>query len=112
MINCVIRKATMLATNIVMVELSLDQWGDAQIVRWKQLSAFNDTGATTTIVVGWKRGRQFYPFRGGPGVAANRSIRLFGDVCLPGDFIPTARFYVAAVGDVLVLTAAGEILED
>jgi len=102
-------KKTMLCTSIVMNEIQLDRFGEGQRIRWKMLSGTNDTGATTTIEVGWKRGREWYPFRGGAAAAANRCIRLFGDVCLPSEFIPAARFYVAAVGDVLVLTAAGEV---
>jgi len=108
---CIMRNATMLCTNVIMDELSLDRWGDAQKVRWKMISGTNETGITTTIQLGWKRGREWYPFEGANAAAAQRSIWMFADVCLPGDFIPTARFYVAAVGDMLVLTAAGELIE-
>jgi len=87
----------------------LDAWGTGAMVRWKYLSAFNTTGATTTIVVGWKRGGELYPFHGAAAVAAWDSVDWFADVLLPSEFIPYAHFYVAAVGDALELVVAGEI---
>ena len=96
-------------TNATVQDVRLDVWEHSEHIRWKQVSGIDETSAATLCQVGWSRGEQFFPFRGGNLAALGRSIRLFGDVCLPGEYVPTARFYGATLGDTLILTAAGEI---
>jgi len=111
-IKAIVRKMQALCTSIVTQDVSIDAWPADVCVHWEQISGVNRTGATTTIEVGLKRVGEFYSFRSGAAVAADRSVRLLGDLHAPGDFRPTARFLVAAVGDMLELTCSGMLCEE
>lgn len=108
----IIRKMQALCTSDVTQDVSIDTWPADVHIHWEQISGINRGGATTTIEVGLKRGSEFYSFRAGNAGDADRSVRLLGDLNAPGDFRPTARFLVAAVGDMLELTCAGYISEE
>jgi len=108
----IIRSRSAVCTSATVQDVQLDAIRNGVHIRWKQVTGIDETSATTTCQVGFKRGTEFYPFRGGAIGAAHRSIRLWGDVHLPGEFVPCARFYGATLADTLLLTAAGEVESD
>jgi len=108
----IIRKMTVLCTSIVSQDVSIDAWPNEKTILWDQISGVNRTGATTTIEIGLKRGDEFYGFRAANAAAANQSVETYMGVHAPGDFRPTARFLVAAVGDMLELNCAGHIIDE
>jgi len=108
----IILRTSAVCVTVVMQSLRLDAWEHAKCICWKMVTGINESSATTLIQVGWARGSRWYPFRGGAAAAAGISISLFGDVCLPGEFVPEVRFFGATLGDTLVLTACGELEPD
>ena len=112
MFKGIIRSMSAVCTNATVQDVQLDAIRNDMHIRWKQVTGIDETGAATTCQVGFKRGTQFYPLRGANIAAANRSVRLWGDVHLPGEFVPCARFYGATLADTLLLVAAGEVESD
>jgi len=109
MLDPIISRRDVVCTNATVQDVRLDVWEHAKCIRWKQISATDESSSVTLCQVGWSRGTVFYMFRGAQIAALGRSVRLFGDVILPGEYVPTARYYGATLGDTLVLTAAGEL---
>jgi len=105
----IIRSMTVVCTNNTVQDVSIDVWDRGANVRWRQVCGIDRDNAPTTIEVGVKRGREFYTFRAATPAAAARSVRLLGEFVCSGDFVPTARFYAATLGDTLELYVAGEV---
>jgi len=103
---------TVVCTNATVQDVSIDVWDRGANVRWRQVCGIDRDNAPTTLEVGLKRGREYYPFRAATPAAAARSVRLLGQVLAPGNFVPTARFYGATLGDTLELHVAGEVEPD
>ena len=106
---CVIGEQTDICTNTTVQDVSLDMWGTPTHVTWTNISGIDEDSAATLIQVGWLRGGAFYPFQGGPAVAAGNTVRLFTETCLPGEYRPTARFFGATLGDRLSVFGIGRI---
>lgn len=105
----ILRAKHTVCTSTVQQDVSLDAFNPGCCIRWKQITGIDEDAATTLIQVGWKRNDEFFPFRGAVTAAAGRSVRLFGDVRLPPEYRPTARFFGATLGDDLAVYAAGEM---
>jgi len=109
MVRAIIRSMIEVCTNATVQDVSLDEWAAGTMVRWRNIAAIDRDNAPTTLEVGVKRGRQFFPFRAETPGAAARSVRLHGAFLAPGQYRPTARFYGATLGDSLELYVSGEV---
>jgi len=107
----IIRSMQAICTNATVQDVSIDAWPYDVVATWREVTGIDRDSAPTTIEVGVKRSREFYPFRAATPGAAARSVRLHGCFSAPGDFQPTARFYGATLGDMLELYVAGEIVD-
>ncbi len=96
-----------ICTSIVSQDVELNKLTPGKVYTWHEITGVNRTGATTTIEVGLKHGGQFYAFRCGAAAAADRSVRAFSLAVGLGEFVPCARFKVAALGDHLELIVNG-----
>jgi len=103
----IIERVQAICTSIVSQDVVMDKLTQDQSYTWHEITGINRSGATTTIEVGLKHGSEFFAYRAGPAVAADRSVRLFALVVAPGYFVPCARFKVAALGDLLELVING-----
>ena len=105
----IMRSLDAVCTNATVQDVSIDVWDNNVPVRWKLLAGIDANNAVTVVQVGWRRGREFYPFYGFPAGLAGYCYPVAIDVMLPGEFQPTARFYGATLGDMLSVYAAGEV---
>ena len=103
----IVERVQNICTSIVSQDVVLDKLAAVGPYTWHEISGINRTGGTTTIEVGLKYGSEFFCYRAGAAAQADRSVRLFSFVVAPGDFVPCARFKVAALGDLLELVVNG-----
>ncbi len=103
----IVARVQVICTSIVSQDVVLDKLALIGPYTWHEISGINRTAGTTTIEVGLKHGGEFFAYRCAAAAAADRSVRLFSFVVAPGDFVPCARFKVAALGDLLELVVNG-----
>lgn len=103
----VVDRVQVICTSIVSQDVVMNPPTPGETYTWHEITGINRSGATTTIEVGLKYGGEFFAYRCATAAAADRSVRLFSFVVAPGNFVPCARFKVAALGDLLELVVNG-----
>ncbi|TEU17690.1 MAG: hypothetical protein E3J25_01790 [Anaerolineales bacterium] len=103
----IIDRVQAICTSIVSQDVVLNPPTPGECYTWHEITGINRTAGTTTIEVGLKHGTEFFAYRCAAAAALDRSVRLQTSILAPGEFVPCARFKVAALGDLLELVVNG-----
>ncbi len=106
-ITPIIDRVQVICTNNVSQDVVLNKLVPGETYTWHEITGINRTAGTTTIEVGVKHGGEFFAYRCATAAALDRSVRLQTSIMAPGEFVPCARFKVAALGDLLELVVNG-----
>lgn len=103
----IIRSMSAVCTDEASQDVQLDTWPYDRCIRWERVVGIDVDTQPTLILVGLKRGSEFYVARSTQPGAAGRSVHTAVGVEASGDHVPCVRFEGATAGDTLQLFAFG-----